>query len=46
MATLRPRIVEMVWEDLKPRDILTRASFDNAITVRWRWAARPTRSST
>src|SRR5690349_1242932 len=27
------RIVEMVWEDLKPSDILTRASFDNAITA-------------
>jgi dihydroxy-acid dehydratase len=27
------RIVEMVWEDLKPRDILTKASFENAITV-------------
>jgi dihydroxy-acid dehydratase len=27
------RIVEMVWEDLKPSDILTRESFDNAITV-------------
>jgi len=27
------RIVEMVWEDLKPRDILTAASFDNAITA-------------
>ncbi|MCW5604123.1 MAG: dihydroxy-acid dehydratase, partial [Burkholderiales bacterium] len=27
------RIVEMVWEDLKPSDLLTRASFDNAITV-------------
>ena len=25
------RIVEMVWEDLKPRDILTAASFENAI---------------
>ena len=25
------RIVEMVWEDLKPRDILTSGSFDNAI---------------
>jgi len=25
------RIVEMVWEDLKPRDILTAASFDNAV---------------
>ncbi len=31
MATLTgKRIVEMVWEDLKPRDFLTRASFDNA----------------
>ncbi|MGZ5261230.1 MAG: dihydroxy-acid dehydratase, partial [Burkholderiales bacterium] len=27
------RIVEMVWEDLKPSDILTRESFDNAITA-------------
>jgi len=27
------RIVDMVWEDLKPRDILTAASFDNAITT-------------
>ena len=27
------RIVEMVWEDLKPTDILTAAAFDNAITV-------------
>lgn len=27
------RIVEMVWEDLKPRDILTDASFANAITA-------------
>ncbi len=27
------RIVEMVWEDLKPGDLLTAASFDNAITV-------------
>ena len=27
------RVVEMVWEDLKPRDILTTASFDNAIAV-------------
>jgi dihydroxy-acid dehydratase len=27
------RIVEMVWEDLKPRDILTVKSFDNAIRV-------------
>lgn len=27
------RIVDMVWEDLKPRDILTRASFENAIVA-------------
>ncbi len=27
------RIVEMVWEDLKPRDILTASSFNNAITA-------------
>src|SRR5437016_7445177 len=27
------RIVEMVWEDLKPRDILSEASFENAITA-------------
>ncbi len=34
MATLTgKRIVEMVWEDLKPADILTDASFDNAVTT-------------
>jgi dihydroxy-acid dehydratase len=27
------RIVEMVWEDLRPRDILRAASFDNAVTT-------------
>jgi dihydroxy-acid dehydratase len=27
------RIVEMVWEDLKPRDILTGRSFDNAVAA-------------
>ena len=27
------RAVDMVWEDLKPRDLLTAASFDNAITT-------------
>ena len=27
------RIVEMVWEDLKPGDLLTEQSFDNAIQV-------------
>ncbi len=31
MATLTgKRVVDMVWEDLKPRDFLTRESFDNA----------------
>jgi dihydroxy-acid dehydratase len=34
MASLSGRrIVEMVWEDLKPRDLLTIKSFDNAIRV-------------
>ena len=34
LATLSgKRIVEMVWEDLKPSDILKRASFENAIRV-------------
>jgi dihydroxy-acid dehydratase len=27
------RIVDMVWEDLKPRDFLTKESFDNAIVT-------------
>jgi dihydroxy-acid dehydratase len=27
------RIVEMVWEDLKPRDILTTRAFENAVTT-------------
>src|SRR5262245_61454754 len=27
------RIVEMVWEDLKPRDVMTLEAFDNAVTV-------------
>jgi len=27
------RIVEMVWEDLKPSDVLTRKAFENAIVV-------------
>ncbi len=27
------RIVEMIWEDVKPSDILTQESFDNAITA-------------
>jgi dihydroxy-acid dehydratase len=27
------RAVEMVWEDLKPRDILTTEAFDNAVTA-------------
>jgi dihydroxy-acid dehydratase len=34
MATLTgKRIVDMVWEDLKPRDLLTKESFDNAIVT-------------
>ena len=34
MATLTGRaIVEMVWEDVKPSDFLTAASFDNAVTA-------------
>jgi len=27
------RIVEMVWEDLKPRDVLTRSAFANAVAA-------------
>jgi dihydroxy-acid dehydratase len=27
------RIVEMVWEDLRPRDIMTTAAFENAVTT-------------
>ena len=34
MATLSgKRIVEMVWDDVKPLDFLTPASFDNAVTT-------------
>jgi dihydroxy-acid dehydratase len=34
MATLTgKRIVDMVWEDLKPSDILTRKAFENAIVA-------------
>jgi dihydroxy-acid dehydratase len=34
MASLSGRrAVDMIWEDLKPRDILTARSFDNAITT-------------
>jgi dihydroxy-acid dehydratase len=34
MATLTgKRIVDMVWEDLKPRDLLSRESFDNAVVT-------------
>jgi len=34
MATLTgKRIVDMVWEDLKPRDLLCKESFDNAIVT-------------
>ena len=28
------RIVEMVWEDLTPAKLLTRANFENGIAVR------------
>jgi dihydroxy-acid dehydratase len=27
------RIVDLVWEDLKPRDVLTTAAFENAVTA-------------
>jgi len=27
------RVVEMVWQDIKPRDILTKAAFENALVV-------------
>ncbi|HUG53851.1 MAG TPA: L-arabinonate dehydratase [Vicinamibacteria bacterium] len=27
------RIVELVWEDLKPRDVMTTEAFENAVTV-------------
>jgi dihydroxy-acid dehydratase len=40
------RIVEMAWEDLKSRDILSTASFDNAITVEMAIGDRPIRSFT
>ncbi len=34
MATLSgKRVVDMVWEDLKPRDLLQKESFDNAIVT-------------
>ncbi len=34
MATLSgKRIVDMVWEDLKPRDVATAQAFDNAVTT-------------
>ncbi len=32
-TTCGRRIVEMIWEDLKPSDILTMRSFENAITA-------------
>ena len=41
------RVVEMVHEDLKPSDILTRKAFENAIVANARRsAARPMRRST
>jgi dihydroxy-acid dehydratase len=32
-TTAGRRIVDMVWEDLKPRDILSTEAFENAVTV-------------
>ena len=32
-ASCGRRIVEIVWQDLKPRDLLTEASFENAISA-------------
>ena len=32
-AAVGRRIVDMVWEDLKPTDVLTREAFENGITV-------------
>jgi dihydroxy-acid dehydratase len=32
-AAVGRRIVDLVWDDRKPRDLLTRQSFDNAVTV-------------
>ncbi len=40
------RIVDMVWEDLKPSDILTRKAFENAIASIPPSAAQPTRPFT
>ncbi len=40
------RIVEMVWEDLTPRKIRPAPRSRTESRSRWRWAARPTRSST
>lgn len=32
-STVGERVVEMVWEDLKPSDVVTRESFENAIVL-------------
>ena len=39
------RIVDMVWEDLTPANILTPPAFDNGIAVAMAMGARPTPSS-
>ena len=39
-------LVRLIEKDIRPRDIITRKSLENAYTVSWRWAARPTRSCT
>ena len=47
MATLTGRrIVEMVWNDLKPSDILTPHRSTTPSRRCWRWAGRPTPSFT
>jgi len=40
--SIRRRIVEMVWEGLKPRDILRRLHSTTQSRPCWRWAAQPT----
>ena len=35
------KIMELLEKDIKPRDILTEKAFRNALTCKWRSAARP-----
>jgi dihydroxyacid dehydratase/phosphogluconate dehydratase len=47
MATLTgKRVVDMVWEDLKPRDIASAKALTTRFPPCWQLEARPTRSST